>query len=360
MAFGRWFAPMVLVIALLVPSGITHARTPLVLATQAASPASVIELRVTSWAPPGHLLREGLAAWCDELQVRSRESVRCRWMEKAEVGISETHTAVADGQVDIALVVHSLDPDRYVLTRLAELPLQAGTAEQVSVAYYRTWQKHLRQQSEHAGVRVLTVFTQTAGDLYTAVESVQRVSHLSGLSISAGGGTGGQVLRQLAAVGIEPKRIPLPATLHAITDHELDGVLTTAGNVHRYGLVATMGHRWQVPGGFYRHSYGLLMNPAAYAGLPKAAKKALADMSGETAARLFGRAADRLEQNHRELLQNAGLLTIAATPGDTAALAKRLKRISDAWLTEARARGLFNAAEVLRDFRRDISRQQPQ
>lgn len=354
MALARVLGRAALVFGLAVPIVLAHDQQSSAPTVKPPKPTNSTVLKVSSWAPPGHLIREGLSAWCDELVKRSRRSLACDLSPSTEVAISQALGRVVDGDVDIAIAVHSLNPDRFVLTRLAELPQQSGSAEQVSVAYYRTWRRHLRNHNEHEGVRVLTVFTQTAGDLFTAMEPIERLSHVKGLKLSAGGGTAGQVLRQLGSLGADAVDVPLAATVHAITDHALDGLLSTAGNVLRYGLTDAIGHRWQVPGGLYRHSYALLMNPVAWEKLSPAAKRALGEMSGETAARIFGRAADRLEQSHQLILFDAGLSVSRAAPAEIKALQKRLGLISDAWLTQARDRGLANAAEVLRDFRNEL------
>jgi len=357
MVLARVLGRAALVFGLTVPIVLAHERPPVVAALKPMKAKHSTVLKVSSWAPPGHLIREGLSAWCDEIVKRSRGSLSCDLSPSTDAAISQAMGRVGDGNVDIAIAVHSLEPDRFVLTRLAELPQQVGSAEQVSVAYYRTWRQHLRKRNEHEGVRVLTVFTQTAGELFTAMEPVKRLSHIKGLKLSAGGGTAGQVLKQLGSLGADAVDVPLPAAVHAITDHALDGLLSTAGNVLRYGLTDAIGHRWQVPGGLYRHSYALLMNPVAWEKLSPAEQRALGELSGETAARIFGRAADRLEQSQQQTLLDAGLSVSQATPAEIKALQRKLGAISDAWLTQARDRGLANAAEVLRDFRSELKRQ---
>ncbi len=326
----------------------------IVLASPPPSEAAT-RLTVSSWAPHGHLLREALVAWCEELSLRSRGRVGCDLLDQPISTLHEQLEAVERAAVDIAVAIHSLDPQRFVLTRLAELPLAGTTTEQSSVAFYQLWNKHLRRYREHKGLHVLTVFTQAPGQLFTTGRAVAQADDLSGLSLRTGGGIARQVLGSLSGLGVREVFVPIAASLHAVEDHQLDGMLVTAENVFRYGLQNTLKYQWELPGGLYRHSFSLVINEQVWKRLTRSERAVIAEVSGEAAARIFGRAADQYEANLQMRLAAQGVMVTQATPAQVKRLARRIRVVEQAWVTAARERGLSNAAKILAEHRRRLA-----
>lgn len=316
-------------------------------------------LTVSSWAPAGHLVREGLAAWCAELALRARGQLRCDLLDQAPVPIYETLDAVERAAVDISIGIHGLDPMRFVLTRLAELPLASISAEQNSVAFYRTWKRHLKRFEEHGKLHVLAVFTQSSGQLYTSALPINSLVDLKGLHVRGGGGVARQVLGAMTPLGVSATRVPMQASIHAVADHMLDGMLATSDNVLRYGLQQTMGYQWGLPGGLFRHSFSLVINQQVWARLTRAQRRVISEVSGESAARIFGRASDRVEQSLQQRLHANGLVVTEPTGQQVVQLRRKLRAVSDSWVVEARARGLGDAAAVLAEYQATLRQLAP-
>ncbi len=313
-------------------------------------------LTVSSWAPPGHLLREGLAAWCIELQHRSRGQVVCDLLDDPIAPVGGQLEAVERAAIDVALVVHSLHPQRFVLTRLAELPLAGSSTEKSSVAFFRTWDKYLRRYDEHGHAHVLSVFTQAPGQLFTTARPVATLTDLSGRSVRAGGGVARQVLGAMSPLGVREVDVPLAASVHAVADHKLDGMLITAENVLRYGLQRTLQYQWELPGGLFRHSFSLVINKQVWLRLSRADRAVISAVSGEAAARLFGRAADLYEASLQTRLAAEGVMVTQASPAQVKRVRQRVRLVRQAWIATARDRGLSKAASVLAEHQRLLGR----
>ncbi len=321
-----------------------------------AQPAQALtRLSVSSWAPPGHLIREGLVAWCDELAVRSRGDLQCDLLDQPVAPVDQSLDTVGRAAVDMAVVIHSLSPEQFVLARLAELPLLASSAESASAAYWQIWHQFLRKHDEYRGLRVLTVFTQSAGQLCTIGEPVAGLGDLAGLRLRAGGGVAAQVLDEMSSLGVRQSQVPLAASVHAIADHALDGLLITTDNIVRYDLQDTLQQCLSLPGGLFRHGFALVLNPQIWARLSKREQRLLREVSDEVAARIFGRAADRFEASLRQQLLSHGLVFKPASADQIKAWRQLTAPIAQAWMTAARNRGLANAAEVYERYQQAVT-----
>ena len=98
------------------------------------------------------------------------------------------------------------------------------------------------------------------------------------------------------------------------------------------------------------------MNEGTWNKIPKADQAAIEKLSGETAARMFGRGWDSVDRRANAFMQSAGVVnTLAAKPFVDEIRGKTLP-LEQKWITDAKAKGLANADQVLKEFRAEIAR----
>lgn len=317
-------------------------------------------LTVSSWASPGHLLHESLAQWCDVLAQRSNDRLQCDLLDRPIAPIGQTLAVVERAGVDLAIVAHGTDPARHVLSRLAELPMAAMSAESASVALHRTDSLWPVLAQTHAGVHVLAMFVQLPVQLFTGDRRVQSLDDVRGLRLRSGGGLGARVVETWRELNVRDRYLPITAIANEVADHQLDGALLGADNLYRLGLANTLDQGWRVPGGLYRQGFSLVINRAVWERLDADERRVLDAVGGEHAARLFAQAADRFEESLGDLLAESGMQWHDADAVAVAALRERLVPMTSEWISAAQNAGLPSARRVLGEYRRTVEQVQAQ
>jgi TRAP-type C4-dicarboxylate transport system substrate-binding protein len=320
----------------------------------AAGAASAQVLTVSSWLPPTHTLSMTQAKWCDEVSKATANRVRCNILPKAVVAPPGTFDAIRDGQADLSYSVHGYTPGRYTLTQLAELPFMGDSAEAMSVAYERVFQKHLSKLGEHKGLKVITVFTHGPGIIFNTKRPVASLSDMQGLKMRVGGGMVNEVGK---AMGVNVTLKPAPESYELLSSGVMDGVFFPAESVESFKLEKLVKHKTTFPGGLYNTSFAFVMNEGAWNKIPKADQEAIGKLSGEYAARMFGRGWDQVDRRGNAFMQSNGVVTTPASKAFVDEVKAKTSTLEAKWLADAKAKGLANAEQVLKDYRAEIAKQ---
>lgn len=315
------------------------------------APAQVV-LTASSWAPSDHLLSRAQAAWCEDVARATDGRVSCRILPRPVAPAPRTFDAVRDGLVDLAYSVHGYTPDRFRLTRMAEMPFLGDSAAAVSVAYERIFRRHLEAFGEHEGLKVLNVFTHGPGMVLNARHPIARLSDFDGLRIRVGGGMASEVAR---ALGIDARLEPAPRSRELVSSGAIDGVFSPAESIRSFGLERLVRFRTEIPGGLYNTSFAFVMNRDAWDRIPRSDRSIVERLSGEAAAAHFGRHWDLEDRRSLALQQAEGIQGITASEAFVAEIRRGTAALERAWIEMAEAEGLGNASRVLAEFRKEIA-----
>ena len=314
-------------------------------------------LTASSWVPPTHGLSVSQKEWCDTLSSKTSNRVRCNILPRAVTPPPGTFDAVKNGLVDISFTVHGYTPGRFVLTQMAELPFLGDKAEPISVAFNRVASKHPEFTAEHQGVKVLSYFTHGPGIVFNTKRPITRVEDLAGLKFRVGGGMVNEISKQLD-MNVTLK--PAPESYELLSSGVMDGTLFPAESTDSFKIDKIIKHATQFPGGLYNTSFVFMMNPAKYNALSADDKKVVDELSGEYAARLFGKAWDRVDAAALANMQKNGVKVIQADSSLVSGVTIRVNKLERDWAAAAGAKGLKNASSVLADFRAEIAKLQKQ
>jgi TRAP-type C4-dicarboxylate transport system substrate-binding protein len=319
----------------------------------AGSASAQVVLTASSWLAPTHTLSQSQAKWCEDVSAATSGRVRCNILPKPVVAPPGTFDAVRDGLADLSYSVHGYTPGRYTMTQVAELPFLGDSAESTSIAYQRIYERHLAKANEHKGLKVLAVFTHGPGIVFNTKRPVSSLGDMQGLKFRVGGGMVNEIGK---ALGANVTLKPAPESYELLSSGVMDGVFFPAESVESFKLDKTIKHKTTFPGGLYNTSFAFVMNEGTWNKISKADQAAIEKLSGEAAARLFGRGWDNVDRRSNAFMQTAGVVhTVAAKPfvdevrGKTAALEQK-------WVADAKAKGLANADQVLKEFRAEIAK----
>jgi TRAP-type C4-dicarboxylate transport system substrate-binding protein len=312
-------------------------------------------LTASSWVPPTHGLTLAQKEWCETVQAKTSNRVRCNILPRAVTPAPGTFDAVKNGLVDVSFTVHGYTPGRFVLTQMAELPFLGDRAEPISVAFHRVASKHPEFAAEHQGVKVLAYFTHGPGMVFNIKKPITRVEDLSGLKFRVGGGMVNEISK---ALDMNVTLKPAPDSYELLSSGVMDGTLFPAESTDSFKIDKIIKFATSFPGGLYNTSFVFMMNQAKYDKLAPEDKKVVDELSGEYVARLFGKAWDRVDETALANMQKNGVKMTKADNGFISGVTVRVSKLERDWAQASAAKGLKNPASVLSDFRSEIAKLQ--
>src|SRR3954447_18939218 len=319
--------------------------------TGTASAQTVLTL--SSWVPPTHALSVAQKEWCDLVEKNAAGKIKCNVLPRAVAAPPGTLDAVKNGLADVSFTVHGYTPGRFVLTQMAEFPFLGDQSEPISVAFNRVAMKYPQFRQEHQGVHVLAYFTHGPGIVFNTKRPVTRLEDLQGLKWRVGGGMVNEISK---ALGMNVTHKPATDSYELLSGGVMDGTLFPAESIESFKIDKIIKYATTFPGGLYNTSFVFMMNPATYARLGPAEKKAVDDASGEVAARIIGRNWDKVDRRAYALMQANNVQVTKADAKFIADVKSRTSTLEQKWVKDAEAKGLKDAAKVLAEFRSEIAK----
>jgi TRAP-type transport system periplasmic protein len=312
-------------------------------------------LTVSSWLPPSHSLSMAQKEWCDLLEKNTSGKIKCNILPRGVSAPPGTLDAVKNGLADVSYTVHGYTPGRFVHTQMAELPFLGNTAEPISVAFNKVAMKYPAFAAEHQGVKVISYFTHGPGIVFNTKKPIAKVEDLGGLKFRVGGGMVNEISK---ALGMNVTLKPAPESYELLSGGVMDGTLFPAESTESFRIDKIIKHATLFPGGLYNTSFVFMMNQAKYDKMSPEEKKAVDAISGEVAARLFGRGWDKVDRRSMALMQANNVQIVKADAKFVADVKAKTAPLEEKWIKDAEAKGLKDAAKVLAEFRAEIAKQE--
>ncbi len=307
---------------------------------------------VSSWVPPAHTLSMAQKEWCDLLEKNSSGRMKCNILPKAVSAPPGTFDAVRDGLADISFTVDGYTPGRFVFTQVGEFPFLGDSSEATSVAYQRLYSKYFAPLGEHKGVKVLSVFTHGPGVIFNTKKPVNSSADVASLKVRVGGGNINE-LSKLMGWNVTLK--PAPESYELLSTGVMDATFFPAESIKSFKLDMVK-YATTFPGGLYNTSFTFMMNQDKYNKLSAEDKKVVDAISGEVAARIFGKGWDRVDADGWALMKTQGVQVTKASDAFINEVKAKGGALEDKWVSAAEAKGLKNAKGVLAEFRSEIQK----
>ncbi|MES3001620.1 MAG: TRAP transporter substrate-binding protein [Pseudomonadota bacterium] len=324
-------------------------------AALAGPAAAQTVLTVSSWLPPTHGMSVAQKEWCDLLEKNTTGKMKCNILPRGVANPPGTYDAIKNGLADVSFTVHGYTPGRFVYTQMAEFPFLGNTSEPISVAFNRVASKHPEFMAEHQGVKVITFFTHGPGIVFNTKRAITKVEDLQGLKFRVGGGMVNEISKNL---GMNVTLKPAPDSYELLSGGVMDGTLFPAESTESFKIDKIIKYATTFPGGLYNTSFVFMMNQGRYDKLSAEEKKAVDAISGEPAARIFGRAWDNVDRRATALMQVNGVQITKADTKFVADVKAKTAPLEQKWVSDAAAKGLKDPAKVLAEFRSEIAKQE--
>lgn len=324
------------------------------------SPAEAQEtvvLRFNRWVPPNHPLHTRIIVpWAERVESATSGRVKITFPPASLGTPARQFDLAATGVADLVVGNQTFTPERFLLSRVAELPFMGDTAEAISVAHWRVQKAYFDNTlNEYKGTKLLAVFGLAPIQIFTARKQVNVVADLAGLKIRAPAGIGTRVSE---ALGVVPIGAPPTEAYDMMSRGIVDGTFTSSDTVKSFQIGKFLKFQTKVPKGLYNAAFFVVMNEAKWNALSADDKAAVEKVSGEAMARHAGRVWDDEVSTADDVLRREGMTITTATPGMYQELHSKLDPLAEEWIKEAQARGV-DARAALAAFRKIAAEYKP-
>ena len=314
------------------------ASTALAVSFSASAMAADYNLTISSWLPPAHPINTDML---EGLVDMMEEATDGKVTGEIKLGLAPPPAQmdlILDGAADITIIFNGYQPGRFVGTKLIELPGYDGNAEAASVAYWQVHEKYLAQLDEFKGTKVIALNTHGPGQIHSN-KPVSSLADLKDLKTRLGGGVSADVGAELGLVGIQ---VPAPKVYETLASGAADAVAMNMGERLSFKLNEVAKNVYEMPGGFYRGAFAVIMSQEKFDSMPDDVKAALEEkVFGEPASKMMGAAWDRSDEKAREATVAAGdNKIITASEEDQAKFAEMAARVRTKVLGEISALGV--------------------
>lgn len=317
------------------------AGTAIATTTIFSAMAADVTLTISSWASPSHGMNAMM--WPNLIKMMEEATDgRVSGKIKYKLGSPPAQfDLIQDGAADLTWIFHGYNPGRYAATKIVELPGYTGSAKAASAAYWKAHEKFFKAADEHRGVKLVALMTHGPGQLHSN-KMVNSLSEIQGMKLRLGGGVSGDVGAALGATGI---RVPAPKVYETLASKAADGAMMPFETKKGFKLTEVAKNTFEMPGGFYRGSFAIVMNQEKFDSLSDKDQKALDGIFGLPTSIMAGEVWDKADTIGIEAAKAASDNHITtASEADQAAFAALAKPITEKVMKEVSAKGIDGEA----------------
>lgn len=323
------------------------ALTPLS-AVQAQTDTQVI--RFSNWLPPAHyIVKEMLEPWAEQVNEVTEGRVKVEFINP--LGKPQAHLdLVRNGVADMGMSVHSYTASRFPLIEFAELPFTVEDGGINSVAYWRTYDKFMKDANEHRGVKLLGLWTSPATVIFTNKEEITNLDQLKGMKVRSPSPLFDSIGESM---GLTTVSAPASESYEMLSRGVIDGVFFQYDQIDNFKLDKHIKSAVAAPGGLGKSSQYFFMNERKWNAISEADRAAIEKVSGEYVAKDFGTKWQDAEVKAIEKLSENGLKTYKVQGQELEGLKKELAFIEENWIKTAEKKGI-DAKAALEYYRAQI------
>lgn len=314
------------------------------------------ELVLSSWLPAKHpLVVNAIKPWVKAISEVTEGRVRVRVLAKP-VGSPSAHFDIArDGIADITYGLHSFTKDdRFSRSRIGQFSFIGDDAAKASVAFWDIYTGTLDAQSEHKGVKLLSLFLHGPGKFHTSDKRISTVADFAGQKIRTPGGYIADLVKSLGSVILfmGPGEV-----FEKLSRGVIDGVTFPNEALKAFKLTGHIRHTMSVPGGLYNTSWFLVINDEAWNNISIEDQAAIESISGAAFASRAGDAWNAADMVGLEVMVDAGIEVYDASAEVLNEIKAHAEPLEVAWFRMLTAGGGYDGQAALDALRKQASGQ---
>ncbi len=328
--------------------------TAAVLSLVAPAAQAQVVLRFSNWLPTTHALYPAVwQKWQSDVDRVTQGRVKVQFLPKVVGTVPTQLDVVRDGLADVAYIIHGYSPGRFTLQGVAELPFLGDNAKSNALAYWRTYNKHLKSYNEHEGVVPIVVWAHGPGMLWWNKGILKNLADLKGAKLRTPGAT---TIPVVEAIGATPVQKPLTEIYELAAAGIVDGTLLSREPAQAFNLLESLKYLTEIKGGLYTASQAIIVNEAKWKSIGPKDQEAIMSISGEHMAAEIARVTDEQDRKAVDKMKELKLTVEQASPEVMTQLKTALAPVEQAWIKAAKAKGMANPEQVLADHRAEIAK----
>lgn len=302
--------------------------------TNATADSTVYELRISSYFADTHCTNKNylkpIAEWLEE---QSNGRLKVTLYTNATLGsAAEQYDMAVDGVAEITQGCQGNNTGRFPLTTVLELPFlwpADMSAENCNRAVWELYSTNEDLQKEYADVKLLSVFVNEPGNIYTNGKPIQTLADFKGMQIRAPQETSASTLTALGATPITMAATDLYLALDRGT---VDGTLFNTANINDWGFWEVLDYYSSC--GFYNLAWFTAMNQDAYDRLPADLQALVDEAFGLNAGVTVGKGFDADYVSNVEIARENGVEIYEIGEEELDTWRSACSSIYDKWLEE--------------------------
>lgn len=295
----------------------------------ASARADEINLIFATGSPAGsEVSEEFFRPFAEKLNAAGKGVLHVDFREGSAISDpAKAYDRVTSDAIQIGFMLPNLVAGKFPRTQVVTLPYVAGNlSEYSSPALWRLYEKGTLAK-EYDQTRVLAIATISQASIHM-LKPLAGPTALAGNKIMVTSKTAADVITRLGAA---PISLPPFQVYEALLRHTVDGTVTGWPSFQPFKLIEVTTYHIDAPIG--SSIAVVFMAKSKYDALPDAARKVIADNSGETASRDFGRMWDTVAERARQLIKKTpGQQLVIPTAAESAEMKKKTAPVVDDWL----------------------------
>ena len=316
--------------------------------------AETVTLRYSNWLAASYPLHaRAMVPWMQDIEKATEGRVKFEVSPKVVGTVPGQYDVVAQGLADVVLFLPGYQPGRFVLMEGLDLPFMGHDSTKRCPATWRTYEKFVAPLNEFKDVVPLSVYCSTSGQLGTTKVEVTGLDSVKGLKIRS---PSEAITSAITLLGATPVSKPASELYELLSGGVIDGAIFPLDSMVGFKIDSTLKHVAYMAGGFNSSMVLIGMNKDAWAKIPEADQKIIADLSGEALATRVGEMLAVSETEAREKLIAGGTKVVDVDPALVKLFEQAVLPVRQAWVEKAKAAGLQNPEEMLKFLQDEIAK----
>jgi TRAP-type C4-dicarboxylate transport system substrate-binding protein len=304
-----------------------------------------ISLRFSSYYPAPHKNSLLLAAWCKEVEKRTKGRVKVKYYSGSTLTPpSQTYDSIVNGIADVGWSALAYTRGKFPLSEVLDLPLgykSALVATRAANEYIKAFQPKEFNETQ------LMYLSCHAGGVLLTKKPVRSIEEMKGMKIRASG----LATKLIQALGGAPVGMPFTEVYDALSKGVAQGTLGPWGTVDEWKLAEVVSYVTEFPGSAYTTSYFVAMNKEKWNSLPPDVQKIIEQINQEWIEK-HGHEWDEMDRTAKQTFAKKGGTVFVLSKEEDARWVKAVQPILSDYAKENDAKGLpgSRALKFLQDY----------
>ena len=306
--------------------------------------AAEVTLKLHHFLPPttnAHV--NFLKPWSREIAEASGGRIDIQIFPSMQLGGSppQLYDQARDGVVDIVWTLAGYTAGRFPRLEVFDLPFIAARRGVVNSQAIQEFSDRHRAE-EFPDTQPLVIWGQDHGVIHSK-KQIATMADMKGVKLRSPTRLCGKALEALGATAVS---MPVPQVPEALSEGVIDGCVVPWEVVPSIKVQELTSFHTEVPGSptLYTTAFLLVMNKAKYAALPDDLRRVLDEKSGQYGTRMVGQAYDDRNPEVKKLVTDGKGTILTISEDEKARWIEATRPVTEAWLADAKARGLDSDA----------------